>query len=216
MSQSPTVSVVDDDEQVRESLAALIQSMNLDVECYASGRDFLDHFVPTRPGCLVLDLRMPQVSGLEILNMLSSRSIHLPVIMISGHGDIPAAVSAMKAGAIDFLEKPYRGAALMESVRRAIELDARHRREQAERDELIAKYETLTAVEKNVLELTVAGKHDKEVAHRLDLSLRTIQLRRASVMRKLNAHSRAELILLAQAIKHPRMSRPATSETPAA
>jgi two-component system, LuxR family, response regulator FixJ len=207
MPQSPTVSVVDDDEQVRESLAALIQSMNLDVECYSSGRDFLDHFVPTRPGCLVLDLRMPQVGGLEVLNVLSSRSIHLPVIMISGHGDIPAAVSAMKAGAIEFLEKPYRGAALMESVRRALELDARQRRAQAERDELLGKYETLTTVEKDVLDLTIAGKHDKEIANRLDLSLRTIQLRRASVMRKLDAHSRAELILLAQAIKHPPVGR---------
>ena len=203
MSQSPTVWVVDDDQQVRESLAALIQSMDLDVECYASGREFLDHYLPTRPGCLVLDLRMPQISGLELFAMLSSRNIHLPVIMISGHGDIPAAVSAMKAGAIDFLEKPYRAAALMESVRRAIELDAHHRQAQAERDELVGRHQTLTTVETDVLQLTVAGKPDKAIAQRLDLSLRTIQLRRASVMRKLNAHSRAELILIAQAIKQP-------------
>jgi two-component system, LuxR family, response regulator FixJ len=203
MSQSPTVWVVDDDEQVRESLAALIQSMDLDVECYASGREFLDHYLPTRPGCLVLDLRMPQISGLELFAMLSSRNIHLPVIMISGHGDIPAAVSAMKAGAIDFLEKPYRAAALMESVHRAIELDAHHRQAQAERDELVGRHQTLTTVETDVLQLTVAGKPDKAIAQRLDLSLRTIQLRRASVMRKLNANSRAELILIAQAIKQP-------------
>jgi two-component system, LuxR family, response regulator FixJ len=203
MAQSPTVSVVDDDEHVRESLAALIQSMDLDVQCYASGREFLDHYVPTRPGCLVLDLRMPQVNGLELFAMLASRKIYVPVIMISGHGDIPAAVSAMKAGAIDFLEKPYRSAALMESVRRAIELDAHHRQAQAERDELVGRHQTLTTVEVGVLELTVIGKPDKAIAQRLDLSLRTIQLRRASVMRKLNAHSRAELILIAQAIKQP-------------
>ncbi|MBI3838048.1 MAG: response regulator transcription factor [Planctomycetia bacterium] len=203
MSQSPTVSVVDDDEQVRESLAALIQSMNLDVACYASGREFLDGYVAARPGCVVLDLRMPQVSGLEILDVLSSRGIHVPVIMISGHGDIPAAVSAMKAGAVDFLEKPYRGAVLMERVHRALELDAHHRQAQAERAELVGRYETLTAEEKVVLELTVAGKPDKAIAIKLDLSLRTIQLRRASVMRKINAHSRAELIRLAQSLQQP-------------
>ena len=203
MPQPPIVSVVDDDEQVRESLAALIQSMNLDVECYASGREFLDNYRPASPGCLVLDLRMPQVSGLELLDVLSARGIHVPVIMISGHGDIQAAVSTMKAGAVDFLEKPYRGAALMESVHRAIELDARNRQVQSERDELLGRYETLTTAEKGVLELTVAGKPDKAIAVKLDLSLRTIQLRRASLMRKMDAHSRAELILLAQALKQP-------------
>ena len=194
---------MDDDEQVRESLAALIQSMNLDVECYASGREFLDNYRPASPGCLVLDLRMPQVSGLELLDVLSARGIHVPVIMISGHGDIQAAVSTMKAGAVDFLEKPYRGAALMESVHRAIELDARNRQVQSERDALLGRYETLTTAEKGVLELTVAGKPDKAIAVKLDLSLRTIQLRRASLMRKMDAHSRAELILLAQALKQP-------------
>jgi two-component system, LuxR family, response regulator FixJ len=200
MSESPTVFIVDDDQHVRESLAALIRSMNLDVECYASGREFLDH-APARPGCLVLDLRMPHVSGLEVLDQLSDRNIHLPVIMISGHGDIPAAVSAMKAGAVDFLEKPYRGAALMESIHRAIDLDARNRQSHAVREELGGRFETLTAAEKAVLDLTVEGKPDKAIALKLDLSLRTIQLRRASIMRKMNAHSRAELIRLAEAIK---------------
>src|SRR5262249_31295149 len=152
--------------------------------------------------CLVLDLRMPQVSGLELIEMLSERHVTLPVIMISGHGNIPAAVSAMKAGAIDFLEKPYRGTALMESVYRAIELDGRNRQADAERSDLVGRYETLTPPEKEVLELTMAGKPDKAIALKLDLSLRTIQLRRASVMRKMNAHSRAELIRLAESLKH--------------
>jgi two-component system response regulator FixJ len=201
MSEAPTVSVVDDDEQVRESLAALIQSMDLDVECYASGREFLDNYTHSRPGCIVLDLRMPQLSGLEVIDVLLERSVHVPIIMISGHGDIPAAVSAMKAGAIDFLEKPYRGAALMESVRRAIELDVRNRRTEAERGQLLERYATLTPEEQEVLRLTVEGKPDKALVAKLDLSLRTIQLRRASVMRKLNAHSRAELIRMAQTLE---------------
>lgn len=203
MLASPTVSVVDDDEQVRESLAALIQSMNLDVECYASGHEFLDRFDASLPGCVVLDLRMPQTSGLEVLDELSARNVEVPIIMISGHGDIPAAVSAMKSGAVDFLEKPYRGASLMESIRRAIELDAGRRSARADRQLLVDRYATLTDEEKEVLQLTAAGKPDKAIALKLDLSLRTIQLRRASLMRKLRVATRAELIRLAQVLDVP-------------
>lgn len=201
MSMVPTVTVVDDDDQVRESLVALIQSMNLQVECYASGREFLDGYRTAQPGCVVLDLRMPQISGLDVIAELSARNIHVPIIMISGHGDIPAAVSAMKAGAIDFLEKPYRGSALMDSVRKAVDLDARQRESHEQRRELVARYERLTPDERQVLELTAEGKPDKAIALKLDLSLRTIQLRRASLMRKLHAHSRAELIRLAQTLE---------------
>lgn len=197
MTHAPTVSIVDDDQQVRESLAALIQSMNIDVECYASGREFLDKFTPSRPGCVVLDLRMPQISGLEVIEELAARKIDVPVIMISGHGDIPAAVAAMKAGAVDFLEKPYRGTALIESIRRALARDVEQRESRARRRELLERYESLTSDEKQVLELTAAGKPDKAIALALDLSLRTIQLRRASVLRKMQVRSRAELIGLA-------------------
>jgi FixJ family two-component response regulator len=197
MLQNPTVSIVDDDQQVRESLAALIQSMNLDLNCYASGREFLDNYSADRGGCVVLDLRMPQLSGLNVIEELNARSIDVPVIMISGHGDIPAAVAAIQAGAVDFLEKPYRGSALIESVRRALERNAVDRQARAARKQLIDRYESLTADERQVLELTVAGKPDKAIAMKLDLSLRTIQLRRASVMRKMETHSRAELIGLA-------------------
>jgi len=201
MTESPSVTVVDDDQQVRESLAELLHSIDLDVECYASGQEFLDNYSHQRPGCVVLDLRMPQKSGLDVLEELSSRHISVPVIMITGHGDIPAAVAAMKRGAVDFFEKPYRGAALLESVRRAIELDQRNLRQQAERSTILAHYQTLTADEKDVLRLTVEGKPDKAIALRLDLSLRTIQLRRASLMRKMQAASRAALIRLAQVIE---------------
>lgn len=201
MTESPSVTVVDDDQQVRESLAELLHSVDLDVECYASGQEFLDNYSHQRPGCVVLDLRMPQKSGLDVLEELSSRQISVPVIMITGHGDIPAAVAAMKQGAVDFFEKPYRGAALLESVRRAIELDQRNLRQQAERSIILTRYQTLTPDEKEVLRYTVEGKPDKAIALRLDLSLRTIQLRRASLMRKMQAASRAALIRLAQGIE---------------
>jgi two-component system response regulator FixJ len=200
MNSTPVVSVVDDDEQVRESLAALIQSMDVEVEAYASGREFLDHYNPGQPGCIVLDLRMPQLNGQEVIDELIARQINTPVIMISGHGDIPAAVAAIKSGAVDFLEKPYPGSALMDSVRRAIARDAELRESSSEKQLLLDRFETLTPDERQVLELTVAGKPDKAIALKLDLSLRTIQLRRASVMRKMHAHSRAELIGLAHRI----------------
>ena len=203
MPQLPTVSVVDDDRQVRESLAALIQSMDLEVHCYATGQQFLANYTPTRPGCVVLDLRLPQLNGLQVLDEMAARRLKVPVIMISGHGDITAAVSAMKAGAVDFLEKPYRGSALLESVRRAIDIDVRQRRAQAEYDRLRGRFESLTPQEQEVLRLTMAGKTDKAIALKLDLSLRTVQLRRASIMRKVNVRSRTELICLVQEAVHP-------------
>ena len=200
MAPTPLVTVVDDDEQIRESLAALVQSLQLDVECYESGQAFLDHFAHARPGCVVLDLRMPQLSGQDVLAALAQRRIRVPVIVITGHGDIPAAVAAMKAGAVDFLEKPYRGVALLESIRRAISRDEHNFQAETERHDLLARYESLTSDERDVLWLTAEGKPDKAIALRLDLSLRTIQLRRASVMRKMRTQSRAALIRLAQTL----------------
>jgi two-component system response regulator FixJ len=197
----PTVAVVDDDEQVRESLAALVQSIEVEVACFATGREFLDNYVHERPGCVVLDLRMPEVGGMDVLRELAARHSHAPVIIITGHGDIPAAVEAMKCGAVDFLEKPYRGAALLDSVRRAIAMDEHRFEANAQRNELLSHYESLTNDERNVLWLTAEGKPDKAIALRLDLSLRTIQLRRASLMRKMGAPSRAALIRLAQSLE---------------
>ncbi len=201
MGTSPVVTVIDDDVHVRESLAALVQSMRLDVDCYASGTEFLEHFEHASPGCVVLDLRLPQLSGQEVLKELVARRIRVPVVMITGHGDIPAAVAAMKAGAFDFLEKPYRGAVLTECIRRAIAQDEHDFQAQSNRNDLLTRYETLTVDEKDVLWLTAEGKPDKAIAQRLDLSLRTIQLRRASVMKKLQAESRARLIRMAESLE---------------
>jgi two-component system, LuxR family, response regulator FixJ len=196
-----TVAVVDDDREVRESLAALIGATHLDVECYDSGRAFLDRCGQSPPACVVLDLRLPQQSGLDVLGELSSRRINVPVIMISAHGDIRAAVDAMKAGALDFFEKPYRAGILLESIRRAIELNRRDRQARASYERVRAILESLTPQEREVLRLTISGKPDKAIAQRLDVSLRTIQLRRAGVMRRLNVRSRAELICLAHAVQ---------------
>ncbi len=138
---------------------------------------------------------------MDVLRELAARRTNAPVIMITGHGDIPAAVEAMKCGAVDFLEKPYRGAALLESVRRTIALDEDRFAADALRNQLLSHYESLTNDERNVLWLTAEGKPDKAIALRLDLSLRTIQLRRASVMRKMGAPSRAALIRLAQSLE---------------
>ncbi len=201
----PVVSVVDDDEQVRESLAALVQSMNLDVECYASGREFLDRTSsPPQPGCVVLDLRMPQLSGLEVIEELTARRIRR-----AGDHDQRARRHSRGRGGHQGRRRRLSGKAL--SRRRA---DGKHSpgdragrariaRRKAIATNLLDRYETLTADEKEVLELTVAGKPDKAIAQKLDLSLRTIQLRRASVMRKMHAHSRAELIGLAHRIDGP-------------
>ena len=201
MAELPIVSIVDDDEQARDSLASVIRTMNLGVECYASGQAFLDNYHKTRPGCIVLDLRMPQMSGLEVIDELLARKIKTPIIVITGHGDIPVAVMAMKRGATDFLEKPYRSELLMESVRRAIELNAQICQVEAERYVLFERFASLTPDEKNVLLLTAEGKPDKAIATRLDLSLRTVQLRRASLMRKLSVRTRPELIRLAQILE---------------
>ena len=160
----PKVAVVDDDEQVRESLAALVQSIEVEVDCFASGQEFLANYSHERPGCVVLDLRMPEISGMDVLRELAARRTNAPVIMITGHGDIPAAVEAMKCGAVDFLEKPYRGAALLESVRRAIALDEDRFAADALRNQLLSHYESLTNDERNVLWLTAEGKPDKAIA----------------------------------------------------
>jgi two-component system response regulator FixJ len=202
MAESPIVTVVDDDQQVRESLAALVQSIGVEVECYASGRDFLDGYSHARPGVIVLDLRMPQLSGQEVLDELAARRIRVPVIMMTGHGDIPAAVAALKSGAVDFLEKPYRAATLLECIRQAIVSDERNVHDESQRSDLLARYDSLTSDEKEVLRLTAEGKPDKAIAVHLDLSLRTIQLRRVSVMRKLQVTSRAALIRIAQTLEH--------------
>jgi FixJ family two-component response regulator len=193
----PVVYVVDDEQQVRDALRVSIELMGLDVECFATGQQFLDKVDASRVACLVTDLHIPDLTGQKILEALAARQVAIPAIMISGNGDIPAAVRAMGTGAINFLEKPYCLQSLRESIQKAIDA-ARRRREDAGREMAIRKrLESLSSEERAVLEMTAAGKPDKAIASQLDLSIRTIQLRRVSMMKKLHVRSRVDLIRLA-------------------
>jgi RNA polymerase sigma factor (sigma-70 family) len=194
MSTKATVFIVDDEPEVRKSLAAVVKQMGLETNCFDSAKSFLAVYDPARAGCLLSDLMMPEVSGIELLEHLAQRHWRIPAVMLSGYGDVPIAVRAMQCGALDFLEKPYSPGKLRQSITRAIDLDLRFREDEINRDKLARAMETLTAQERRVLELTADGKPDKAIAARLNVSTRTIQLRRRSLMRKLGASSRTDLV----------------------
>ncbi|MEX0714267.1 MAG: response regulator [Pirellulales bacterium] len=200
MTGNPTIRIVDDDPQVRESIALVIESMNLRVEAYASAAEFLAHNDASQPGCLILDLRMPEIGGLELFHRLADAGDCLPAIIITGHGDVPTAVEAIKAGAVNFIEKPYSLDELRGSIRSAVELDVRRREGELQRSELTSRFERLNPQEREVVQLTAAGKTDKQIAVSLGVSPRTVQLRRSSIMKKMHAGSRAELIGMAQLV----------------
>lgn len=186
---------------MREALRLTLEMMDLDVICSASGAEFLERYRPTNLGCLIVDLRMAGMSGLELLERLAEQDIGLPAVMISGHGDVPAAVRAMKEGVIDFLEKPYRIDDLRDAVRRAIEFHRQSRSEELRKTEIKRKLEQLTAAEREILEWTIDGLPDKAIAARAGVSTRTVQLRRASLMKKLEARTRVQLARMAQALE---------------
>ena len=190
----PTVFIVDDDQAVRKALSLLIKSAGLEVETHTSAQAFLETYDPARPGCLVLDVRMPGMSGPELQEQLSARGITIPVIIITGHGDVPIAVRALKKGAVDFIQKPFDGEVLLERVRQAIELDAQMRREQARRAEVAARLARLTPREHQVMGLLVAGRGNKEIALALGLSRKTVDIHRAHIMMKLGIDSLVELL----------------------
>ncbi|NIR29952.1 MAG: response regulator transcription factor [Gammaproteobacteria bacterium] len=193
---APTVFIVDDDDAVRDALQLLMESAGLRAEAYASGQAFLDAYRLDRAGCLVLDIRMPGLSGLELQEHLSAAGISLPVIMLTGHGDVPAAVRALKAGAVDFLEKPYDSDMLLERVQQAITRDAQERRVSSLQAETTQRLEQLTPREREVMELIVAGKANKVVAFELQISERTVELHRARIMKKMGVRSLPELMRL--------------------
>lgn len=202
MQQSePVVFVVDDDEAMRDALDTLIKSTGMKTALYASADAFLADYDPQQPGCLVLDVRMPGMNGIELQQTLAEQGISLPVIIITGHGDIPMAVEAMRAGAIDFLEKPFREQDLLHRINQAIEQDAKVRREQARKAEIVARFASLTHREREIMDLVVAGKHNKAIASELRLSHKTVEFHRANIMEKMKADSVAELVHLALAAK---------------
>ncbi len=190
----PTVFVIDDDDAVRSSLRLLLKSVGLPVQVYASALEFLPAYKPMQPGCLLLDIRMPGMSGLELQQTLSLQGATIPVVFITGHGDIPMAVEAMRHGAFDFLQKPFRDQDLIDRVQRALERDATTR-SQLQQTELIHKrLESLTPRETEVLKLVTAGKPNKIMAATLGVSQRTVEIHRARVMEKMEAHSLAQLV----------------------
>jgi two-component system response regulator FixJ len=191
---APTVFVVDDDEGVRNSLRFLLKSVGLATRALASAGEFLDTYKPSQPGCLVLDVRMPGMSGLELQQQLNLRGAVIPVIFITGHGDIPMAVEAMQQGAFDFLQKPFRDQDLIDRIQRALERDARNRAVLAQRAGIRERLDSLTPREREVLTLMTRGQPNKIMAAELGVSQRTVEIHRARVMEKSGAASLAQLV----------------------
>jgi FixJ family two-component response regulator len=190
----PTVFVVDDDDGVRGALKLLFRSLELNATLFASAREFLAHYGGAQPGCLVADVRMPGMSGLELQQQLNLRGDTIPVIFITGHGDIAMAVEAMQHGAFDFLTKPFRDQDLIDRVRRALQKDADTRRESMRAEDIRERLTSLTPREREVMNLVVIGKANKVMAAELGVSQRTVEIHRARVMEKMRAASIAELV----------------------
>ncbi len=197
MNDEPTVFLVDDDPAVLRSLTALVKVLFPRVEAYGSAAEFLAAHQPDRPGCLVLDVAMPGMSGLELHQKLIEDKTELPVVFVTGHGNVQMAVGAMQAGAVNFLEKPFREQELWDSIRRALELDERNRRRKARRCQAEERIARLAPREREVLDLILEGKLNKEIAAKLGLSIRTVEDRRARLMKKTQVNSVAELVQLA-------------------
>jgi len=193
-SHQPTVFVVDDDAAVRDALKFLLRSVGHQVETYASALEFLDAYRDDRPGCLVLDIRMPGMSGLELQEQLVGRRAILPIIFITGHGDVPMAVEAMQAGAMDFIQKPFHDQELLDRINQALTKDAEMRQSIKGLNGIRERLASLTQRERQVMNLVVHGKANKVIAGDLDLSQRTVEIHRARVMEKMQASSLAHLV----------------------
>jgi two-component system, LuxR family, response regulator FixJ len=194
MNKNPVVMVVDDDAGVRNAMRALLKSVGLTSTLYASAQEFLAAFDPHQPGCLLLDIRMPGMSGMDLQQELNLRGAVIPVIFMSGHADIPMAVEAMQHGAFDFLQKPFRDQDLLDRIQRAIAQDAERRLALGEQARIKVHLESLTDREREVLDLLTKGKQNKVIAQDLGVSPRTIEIHRARVMEKMSARSVAELV----------------------
>ncbi len=195
--EESVVLVIDDDESMREALKGLLRSVGLRVEAFGSAADLMRSALPDLPSCLVLDVRLPELSGLDFQAELLAAGIHVPIIFITGHGDIPMTVQAMKAGAVDFLTKPFRQQEMIHAVTRALAMDKKRRSEAAVTSELRERYESLTAREREIMALVSAGMRNKRIAADLGISEITVKVHRVHVMRKMRTSSLADLARMA-------------------
>ncbi len=201
--ETPIVYVVDDDESMRESLDSLIRSMGFRVSVFASAAEFLNAPREDAPSCLILDVRLPGLSGLDLQGELNRAGVDVPIIFITGHGDIPMTVKAMKAGAVEFLTKPFREQDLLDAIGQAIRLDGENRRERGEIVELQTRFEKLTPREREVMQLVVAGMLNKQIAYRLGISEITVKIHRSQVVQKMQVDSVADLVRMSERLGLP-------------
>lgn len=196
MTQQPKIYVVDDDARVRDSLRWLLESVSLQVETFGSAADFLHACDPQRHGCLILDIRMPDISGLQLQDILAERGCRLPIIMLSGHGDVRTAVRAVQKGAVDFFEKPFNAQELLDRIQYVLAADTHRHQEESANAAICRRIASLTPREREVLDWVVSGTSNKRIAAELGISIKTVEIHRARVMEKMAAKSVAELTAL--------------------
>ena len=194
MNEDQTIFIVDDEKPVRDSIKFLMESIGLQAKVFASAQEYLDQFDDDAPGCLITDIRMPMMSGLDLQQKLSEKALHPPIIMITGHGDVPMAVSAIQQGAIDFVEKPFNNQKLLDIVYKALEIDAKRRGENTKLGDIQQKYQYLTDIEQQVFGLVIKGHLNKQIAQELFVTQSAIEARRAKIMEKMQANNLSDLM----------------------